>query len=153
MSKFSDSIYPNVISQVPKSALICKDLNIFLEIKFATKVARIMAFTLTKMRDQIIGHVNRQADKIQSFKEDMINKLVTYDCLQVKLKIRNIFSTHTVEYLKSSSTSSSQVSTNLQIQVPICRNFKWWAHQPSWSNYLSHLNGKPVINFIKELKR
>ena len=55
-----------------------------LEIKFATKVARIMAFTLTKMRDQIIGHVNRQADKIQSFKEDMINKLVTYDCLQVE---------------------------------------------------------------------
>ena len=65
--------------------------TLFLEIKFATKVARIMAFTLTKMRDQIIGHVNRQADKIQSFKEDMINKLVTYDCLQVKLEIRNIY--------------------------------------------------------------
>ena len=59
-----------------------------------------MAFTLTKMRDQIIGHVNRQADKIQSFKEDMINKLVTYDCLQVKFETRNIFSTLTVEYLE-----------------------------------------------------
>ena len=42
-----------------------------------------MAFTLTKIRDEIIAHVNRQADKIQSFKDDMINKLVTYDCLQV----------------------------------------------------------------------
>ena len=49
-----------------------------------------MAYTLTKIRDQIIKHVNQQADKIQTFKEDMINKLVTYDCLQVK--DRNMFS-------------------------------------------------------------
>ena len=53
------------------------------EIKFSTKVARIMAFTLTKMRDTIITHVNKQSDKIQKFKEDSINKLVTYDCLKV----------------------------------------------------------------------
>ena len=53
------------------------------EIKFSTKVARIMAFTLTKMRDTIITHVNKQSDKIQNFKEDSINKLVTYDCLKV----------------------------------------------------------------------
>ncbi len=53
------------------------------EIKFSTKVARIMAFTLTKMRDTIITHVNKQSDKIQMFKEDSINKLVTYDCLKV----------------------------------------------------------------------
>ena len=66
------------------SIYIYQRAKYILEIKFATKVARIMAFTLTKMRDQIIGHVNRQADKIQSFKEDMINKLVTYDCLQVE---------------------------------------------------------------------
>ena len=68
-------IIPNKIS----------DIKIILEIKFATKVARIMAYTLTKMRDQIISHVNQQADKIQSFKENMINKLVTYDCLQVEI--------------------------------------------------------------------
>ena len=42
-----------------------------------------MAFTLTKMRDTIITHVNKQSDKIQMFKEDSINKLVTYDCLKV----------------------------------------------------------------------
>ena len=42
-----------------------------------------MAFTLTKMRDTIITHVNKQSDKIQKFKEDSINKLVTYDCLKV----------------------------------------------------------------------
>ena len=55
------------------------------EIKFSTKVARIMAYTLTKMRDTIITHVNKQSDKIQQFKEDSINKLVTYDCLKVIL--------------------------------------------------------------------
>ena len=70
-----ENISPNKIS----------DIKIILEIKFATKVARIMAYTLTKMRDQIISHVNQQADKIQSFKENMINKLVTYDCLQVEI--------------------------------------------------------------------
>ena len=44
-----------------------------------------MAFTLTKIRDTIITHVNKQADKIQAFKEDSINKLVTYDCLKVSI--------------------------------------------------------------------
>ena len=47
-----------------------------------------MAFTLTKMRDTIITHVNKQSDKIQMFKEDSINKLVTYDCLKVRFFIR-----------------------------------------------------------------
>ena len=44
-----------------------------------------MAFALTKIRDTIITHVNKQADKIQAFKEDSINKLVTYDCLKVSI--------------------------------------------------------------------
>ena len=90
--------------------------TLFLEIKFATKVARIMAFTLTKMRDQIIGHVNRQADKIQSFKEDMINKLVTYDCLQVKLEIRNICTWHSYRKVPRKVASTPAVK-HLPIKI------------------------------------
>ena len=54
-----------------------------------------MAFTLTKMRDTIITHVNKQSDKIQMFKEDSINKLVTYDCLKVSFWYYKV---HSMDY-------------------------------------------------------
>ena len=55
----------------------------FLEIKYETKVGRIMAYTLTQIRNKIVSHVNQQAAKIIEFKRAGLNNLVTYDVLQV----------------------------------------------------------------------
>ena len=55
-----------------------------LEIKYETKVGRIMAYTLTQIRNKIVSHVNKQAAQIIDFKRAGLNNLVTYDVLQVR---------------------------------------------------------------------
>ena len=54
------------------------------EIKYETKVGRIMAYTLTQIRNKIVSHVNKQAAQIIEFKRAGLNNLVTYDVLQVR---------------------------------------------------------------------
>lgn len=54
----------------------------FTEIKFETKVGRMMAFTMTKIRNHVIQKINDRATKLQQFKLKGLDAMLSIDILQ-----------------------------------------------------------------------
>ena len=61
-----------------------------LEIKFKTKLGRILAVAFTKIQDLMIKEMNRVSDKIIEYKREVMNCLLTFDVLQSHLKPAHI---------------------------------------------------------------
>ena len=56
-----------------------------LEIKFKTKLGRILAVAITKIQDIMIKRMNHVSDKIIEYQREVINSLLTFDILQAHL--------------------------------------------------------------------
>ena len=54
----------------------------FTEIKFETKVGRMMAFTMTKIRNHVIQKINDRAEKLHQFKLKGLDAMLSIDILQ-----------------------------------------------------------------------
>ena len=54
----------------------------FTEIKFETKVGRMMAFTMTKIRNHVIQKINDRATKLRQFKLKGLDAMLSIDILQ-----------------------------------------------------------------------
>ena len=67
-------------------AIEVKTLNMpekdFTDIKFETKIGRMMAFTMTKIRNHVIGKVNQRAKLLQEFKDEGLSHMMSIDILQ-----------------------------------------------------------------------
>ena len=59
--------------------------NTILEIKFKTKLGRILAVAITKIQDIMIKRMNHVSDKIIEYQREVINSLLTFDILQAHL--------------------------------------------------------------------
>ena len=59
--------------------------KINLEIKFKTKLGRILAVAITKIQEIMIKRMNRVSDKIIEYQREVINSLLTFDILQAHL--------------------------------------------------------------------
>ena len=59
--------------------------NAILEIKFKTKLGRILAVAITKIQDIMIKRMNHVSDKIIEYQREVINSLLTFDILQAHL--------------------------------------------------------------------
>ena len=55
------------------------------EIKFKTKLGRILAVAITKIQDIMIKRMNHVSDKIIEYQREVINSLLTFDILQAHL--------------------------------------------------------------------
>ena len=62
----------------------------FTEIKFDTQIGRMMAFTMTKIRNHVIKKVNERAYTLQKFKDDGLNEMMSIDILQEIQKYKYI---------------------------------------------------------------
>ena len=60
----------------------------FTEIKFDTQIGRVMAFTITKIRNHVIAKVNERAKTLVQFKDDGLNEMMSIDILQ-EIQINN----------------------------------------------------------------
>ena len=67
-------------------AIEVKTLNMpekdFTDIKFETKIGRMMAFTMTKIRNHVIAKVNQRAKLLQEFKDEGLSHMMSIDILQ-----------------------------------------------------------------------
>ena len=67
-------------------AIEVKTLNMpekdFTDIKFETKIGRMMAFTMTKIRNHVIAKVNKRAKLLQEFKDEGLSHMMSIDILQ-----------------------------------------------------------------------
>jgi len=64
--------------------------NFILEIKFKTKLGRILAVAITKIQDIMIKRMNHVSDKIIEYQREVINSLLTFDILQANLTLAHI---------------------------------------------------------------
>ena len=54
----------------------------FTEIKFDTKIGRMMAYTMTKIRNHVVTKVNERAKTLQAFKDEGLHEMMAIDMLQ-----------------------------------------------------------------------
>ena len=59
----------------------------FTEIKFETKIGRMMAFTMTKIRNHVIHKINERAKKLHNFKLQGLDAMLSIDILQERFKL------------------------------------------------------------------
>ena len=59
----------------------------FTEIKFETKVGRMMAFTMTKIRNHVIQKINERAKKLHDFKLKGLDAMLSIDILQERVHL------------------------------------------------------------------
>ena len=67
----------------------------FTEIKFDTQIGRVMAFTMTKIRNHVIAKVNERAKTLVQFKDDGLNEMMSIDILQeIQININTLEGVH-----------------------------------------------------------
>jgi len=58
----------------------------FTEIRFETKIGRMMAFTMTKIRNHVITKINERAKKLHEFKLKGLDAMLSIDIVQSFMK-------------------------------------------------------------------
>ena len=85
-----------------------------LEIKFKTKLGRVLAHAITKIQDHMIKKMNNLSDKIVAYKDEVMNSLLTFDLMQAHLKPGHIQNCcfEDFEYVYRQALSIEEVRTN-----------------------------------------